>query len=84
MGLADERAAAFERWKIAKAGGDLRKADGLAVGGPSFAEAAEAVIAMHEPTWRSPKSVPSGARVWKPTSTRQWASCRCRTSRPAM
>ena len=58
LGLAEARAAAFERWKIAKAGGDPRKADGRAVGGPTFAEAAEAVIAMHEPTWRSPKSGP--------------------------
>ena len=39
-------------------GGDPRKADGRAVVGPTFAEAAEAVIAMHEPTWRSPKSGP--------------------------
>ncbi|MCY3821698.1 MAG: tyrosine-type recombinase/integrase [Gammaproteobacteria bacterium] len=58
MGLAEARTAAFERWKIAKAGGDPRKADGQAVQGPTFAEAAEAVIAIHEPTWRSPKSGP--------------------------
>ncbi len=58
MGLAEARVAAFERWKTAKAGGDPRKADGRAIQGPSFAEAAEAVIAMHEPTWRSPKSGP--------------------------
>ncbi|MDE0242535.1 MAG: integrase arm-type DNA-binding domain-containing protein [bacterium] len=58
MGLAEARVAAFERWKIAKAGGDPRKADGKAAPGPTFAEAAEAVIAMHEPTWRSPKSAP--------------------------
>ena len=58
VGLAEARATAFERWKIAKAGGDPRKADGRAIVGPSFAEAAEAVIAMHEPTWRSPKSGP--------------------------
>ena len=58
MGLAEARAAAFERWKVAKAGGDPRKAGGRAVVGPSFAEAAESVIAMHEPTWRSPKSGP--------------------------
>ena len=58
MGLAEARAAAFERWKIAKAGGDPRQADGKPVLAPSFAEAAEAVIAIHEPTWRSPKSGP--------------------------
>ncbi len=58
MGLAEARVAAFERWKVAKAGGDPRKGDGKAVLGPTFAEAAEAVIAMHEPTWRSPKSGP--------------------------
>ena len=55
MGLAEARAGAFERWKIARAGGDPRHADG-AVAAPTFADAAEAVIAMHEPTWRSPKS----------------------------
>ena len=57
MGLADARAVAFERWKTAKGGGDPRQADGKRVG-PTFREAAEAVIAMHEPTWRSPKSGP--------------------------
>ena len=57
MGLAEARAAAFERWKIAKAGGDPRHEGGKAPS-PTFAEAAEAVIAMHEPTWRSPKSGP--------------------------
>ena len=56
MGLAEARAAAFERWKIAKAGGDPRKADGRAVVGPTFVEAAKAVIAMYEPNWRNPKS----------------------------
>ena len=58
LSLAEARATAFERWKIAKSGGDPRKADGKSVLGPTFAEAAEAVIAMHEPTWRSPKSGP--------------------------
>ena len=58
MGLAAARAVAFERWKIAKAGGDPRRADGKSVLAPSFEEATEAVIAMHEPNWRSPKSGP--------------------------
>lgn len=58
VGLAEARATAFERWKIAKAGGDPRKENGKAVLAPTFAEAAEAVIAMHTPTWRSPKSGP--------------------------
>ena len=58
LGLAEARATAFERWKIAKAGGDPRKDDGEAVLAPTFAEAAEAVIAMHTPTWRSPKLGP--------------------------
>ena len=58
MSLAEARAVAFERWKIAKAGGDPRRDDGKAVVAPTFAEAAEAVIAMHEPNWRSPKSGP--------------------------
>ena len=57
MGLAEARAAAFERWKIAKAGGDPREAGGRPAA-PTFAEAAEAVIAIHEPSWRSPKSGP--------------------------
>ena len=58
IGLAEARATAFERWKIAKAGGDPRTEDGKAALAPTFAEAAEAVIAMHTPTWRSPKSGP--------------------------
>ena len=58
MGLAEARAAAFERWKVAKAGGDPRQPDGKSVLAPTFREAAEAVIAMHEPNWRSPKSGP--------------------------
>ena len=58
VGLAEARATAFERWKIAKAGGDPRKENGKAVLAPTFAQAAEAVIAMHTPTWRSPKSGP--------------------------
>ena len=58
MGLAEARAVAFERWKIAKAGGDPRRADGKSVLAPTFKEAAEAVIAIHEPNWRSPKSGP--------------------------
>ena len=57
MSLAEARTTAFERWKIAKAGGDPRRADGN-VPSPTFAEAAEMVIAVHEPTWRSPKSGP--------------------------
>ena len=58
LGLAEARAAAFERWKFAKAGGDSRKENGNTVLSPTFAEASEAVIAMHTPTWRSPKSGP--------------------------
>ena len=58
VGLAEARATAFERWKIAKAGGDPRTENGKAVLAPTFAEAADAVIAMHTPTWRSPKSAP--------------------------
>ncbi len=57
MGLAEARTVAFERWKIAKGGGDPRKPEGKAAS-PTFAEAAEAVIAMHQPNWRSPKSGP--------------------------
>ena len=58
VGLAKARATAFERWKVAKAGGDPRKENGKGALAPTFAEAAEAVIAMHTPTWRSPKSAP--------------------------
>ena len=56
MGLAEARAIAFERWKIAKAGGDPRRANGKSALAPTFAEAAKAVITMHKPTWRSHKS----------------------------
>ena len=56
MGLAEARTAAFERWKIAKAGGDPRRSNGKSALAPTFAEAAKAVIAIHKPTWRSPKS----------------------------
>ena len=55
MGLAEARTVAFERWKIAKAGGDPRVAGGKAAG-PTFREAADAVIAMHAPGWRGAKS----------------------------
>ena len=57
VGLAEARAAAFERWKIAKAGGDPREAASRPAA-PTFAEAAQAVIAIHAPSWRSPKSGP--------------------------
>ena len=57
MGLGEARAAAFERWKIAKSGGDPREA-GSRPAAPTFAEAAEAVIAIHAPSWRNPKSGP--------------------------
>ena len=57
MSLAEARTAAFERWKIAKGGGDPRREEAKAAS-PIFAEAAEAVIAIHEPSWRSPKSGP--------------------------
>ena len=57
MSLAEARTAAFERWKIAKAGGDPREA-GSGPATPTFGEAAEAVIAIHAPNWRNPKSGP--------------------------
>ena len=60
MGLAEARAAAFERWKTAKAGGDPREA-GSRPAAPTFAEAAEAVVAIHAPSWRNPKS----ERQWR-------------------
>ena len=47
MRLAEARAAAFERWKVTKAGGDPRCAESKPRA-PTFAEAAEAVIAIHE------------------------------------
>ena len=55
MGLAEARAAAFERRKVAKAEGDPREA-GNGPTAPTFAEAAEAVIAIREPSWRNPES----------------------------
>ena len=57
MSLAEARTVAFGRWKIAKGGGDPRHEGGKAPS-PTFAEASEAVIAIHEPSWRSPKSGP--------------------------
>ena len=60
MTLAEARAVAFERWKVAIGGGDPRVAGGKPAG-PTFREAADAVIAMHEPTWRGPKS----GQVWR-------------------
>ena len=59
MNLAEARAIAFERWKVALGGGDPRVAGGKPAC-PTFREAADAVIAMHEPTWRGPKSL----QVW--------------------
>ena len=55
MGLAEARVLAFERWKIAKGGGDPREPAGRSAA-PTFAEAAEAVIAVHAPSWRDAKS----------------------------
>ena len=60
MGLAEARTAAFERWKIAKAGGDPRVAGGKPAS-PTFRDAADAVIAMHAPGWRGAKS----GQVWR-------------------
>ena len=60
MTLAEARAVAFERWKVALGGGDPRVEGGKPTG-PTFQEAADEVIAMHEPSWRSPKS----GQVWR-------------------
>ena len=60
MTLAEARVVAFERWKVALGGGDPRKAGGKSAG-PTFRDAADAVIAMHEPTWRGQKS----GQVWR-------------------
>ena len=48
--LAEARQTAWDNRRIARAGGDPR-ANGKRVS-PTFAEAAEKVIAMHRPTWR--------------------------------
>ena len=50
--LAEARKMAFENKKLARAGGDpvaLRQRKAV----PTFAEAAETVIALHEPNWRN-------------------------------
>ena len=60
MTLAEARAVASERWKVALGGGDPRVAGGKPAG-PTFRDAADAVIAMHEPGWRGPKS----EQVWR-------------------
>lgn len=53
--LAEARQTAFEYRKLARAGGDpaaLRRSPA-----PTFAEACEAVIALHSPGWRDPRRV---------------------------
>ena len=60
MTLAEARTVNFERWKVALGGGDPRVA-GEKLAGPTFRDAANAVIAMHEPTWRGTKS----GQVWR-------------------
>ena len=59
MTLAEARSLAFERWKVALGGGDPR-VEGGNPKGPTFREAADAVIAVHKPTWHGPKSL----QVW--------------------
>lgn len=69
--LAEAREVAFRRWKIAKAGGDprLETTDGKPMA-PTFAEAMAAVIAMHSPSWRNPKS----GQQWESSLTTYAAS----------
>ena len=50
--LAEARQAAWENRRIARAGGDPRTSGGHA--SPTFAKAAEAVVALHRRTWRDP------------------------------
>ena len=58
--LAEVRETAFENQKAARRGGDPL-ADKRALPVPTFAEAVEAVIALHGPTWKAPRA----AQVWR-------------------
>ena len=58
--LAEARETAFENQKVARRGGDpLASKRALAV--PTFAEAMEAVIEIHGPSWQSPRA----AQTWR-------------------
>ncbi|MDE0274151.1 MAG: integrase arm-type DNA-binding domain-containing protein [Gammaproteobacteria bacterium] len=67
MSLAEARDEAYRRWAFAQAGGDPRVGDenGKPVI-PTFAEAAEEVIAVRQRTWRNRKS----ANDWRASLTR--------------
>ena len=61
--LAEARHAAYENRRAARSGGDPRAArQARAV--PTFAEAAETVIGLYEPTWKSPTKT---AGLWRRT-----------------
>ena len=72
LGMAEARGVAFERWKIAKAGGDPRREDGKSVLAPTFAEAAAAVVDMREPNWRSEKSGAQWRVSFRPRNGYGW------------
>ena len=60
VSLAEAREQAFTNRKLARAGGDPVALKRSAV--PTFAEAAETVIALHEPTW---KDGARSANIWR-------------------
>lgn len=62
VSLAEARETAFQNQKSARRGGDPL-ADKRAANVPTFAEAVEAVIALHSPSWRDPRA----AHVWRQT-----------------
>ena len=61
--LAEARDMAFENRRTARRGGDPRAAK-QARAVPTFAEAAETVIALYQPTWKSPTKT---AGLWRKT-----------------
>ena len=64
--LAEARQAAFDHRKLARSGGDplaLKRRPDV----PTFAEAAETVIALHEPTWRDGAR---SAEIWRSSLVR--------------
>lgn len=66
VSLAEARQAAFEHRKLARAGGDprtLRAGRGV----PTFSEAVETVIAIHEPNW---KDGARSAEIWRSSLSR--------------
>ncbi len=61
VSLADARAKAYAYWRVARTGGDPLADREKKI--PTFREAAEEVVKLYEPTWRTPKT----AALWRKT-----------------